>query len=84
MSTVRLGVLSRAEVDLGSAKYRPRSSGLDGRQSLVRQVSVGQSDPTSYGPRSAVNYTIGHTGLDNPSFQWFSNLHCKSGVLPVI
>ena len=84
MSTVRLGVLSRAEVDLGSAKYRPRSSGLDGRQSLVRQVSVGQSDPTSYGPWSAVNFTIRLPGLDNPGFQWFSNLHFKFGALPVI
>ena len=30
-----------------------------------------------------VIYTIGRTSLDNPAFQWFSNLHCKSGVLPV-
>ncbi len=31
-----------------------------------------------------MNYTIGPPGLDNLDFQWFSNLHCKSGVLPVI
>ena len=84
MSTVRLGVLSRAEVDLGSANYRPRSSGLDGRQPLVRPVSIGQSYPRPYGPRSAVNCTIRRPGLDNPGFNWFSSLHCKSGALPVI
>ena len=44
MSTVRLGVLSGTEVDLGSAKYRPRNRGLGGRESLVRQ-----SDPPFYG-----------------------------------
>ena len=80
MSTVRLGVLSRAEVDWGSAKYRLRSSGLGGSQSVVCQVSIGQSDLTSYGSRSAVNCTIGRPGLDNPGLQWFSNLHCKSGA----
>ena len=24
------------------------------------------------------------TGLDNPGFKWLPNIHCKSGVLPVI
>ena len=28
--------------------------------------------------------TIGRPGLDNPGFQWFSNLHCKSGALRVV
>ena len=31
--------------------------------------------------RSAVTCTIGRPGLDNPGFQWFPNLHCKSGAL---
>ena len=33
---------------------------------------------------SPVNYTFGPPGLNNLACQWFSNLHCKSGVLPVI
>ena len=33
---------------------------------------------------SAKTCTIGRPGLDNPGFQWFSNLHCKSGALRVV
>ena len=31
-----------------------------------------------------MNCTIGPPGLNNLAFQRFSNLHCKSGVLPVL
>ena len=48
------------------------------------RVYVGQSDPPTYGPKSAMNYTIGPPGLNNLCFQWFSNLHFNSDVLPVI
>ena len=81
MSAVTHKVLSLAEEDLRSTKYRPRSWGLDGRKSLVYQVFIGQSDTTSYGPRSTVNCTIGCPGLDNPGFQWFSNLHCPRSTV---
>ena len=30
---------------------------------------------------SAVTFTIGSSGLDNPGFHWFQNLHCKSCFL---
>ena len=71
MSAVTHKVLSLAEEDLRSAKYRPRSWGLDGRKSLVYQVFIGQSDTTSYGPRSTVNCTIGCPGLQKvPFFKW--------------
>ena len=81
ISAVTHKVLSLAEGDLRSIKYRPRSWGLDGRKSLVYQVFIGQSDTTSYGPRSTVNCTIGCPGLDNPGFQWFSNLHCPRSTV---
>ena len=71
MSAVTHKVLSLAEEDLRSAKYRPRSWGLDGRKSRVYQVFIGQSDTMSYGPRSTVNCTIGCPGLQKvPFFKW--------------
>ena len=55
MSAVTHNVLSLAEEDLRSAKYRPRSWGLDGRKSRVYQVFC----------------TIGCPGLQKvPFFKW--------------
>ena len=69
MSTVRLGVLSRTEVDLGSAKYRPRNRGLGGRESLVRQ-----SDPPFYGSPDFRIIVEGGSGsrnqIKNPKNEW--------------
>ena len=47
----------------------------------IGQVSIGQSDPTSEGPRSAVTCTIGRPGLDNPGFQIYTVSLVPSRVL---
>ena len=47
---------------------RRKTWDLDGRKSLVYQVFIGQSDTMSYGPRFAVNCTIGCPSLQKVPF----------------
>ena len=62
--------------------HRPEVSVFD--LQILQTTVCGSNTDTGFSRPVAVFFSNTATGLDNPGFKWLPNIHCKSGVLPVI